>query len=33
MKNIIFILCCMFGMSALGQTHFVEDTPRSQELA
>ena len=27
MKNIIFILCCMFCMSALGQTHFVEDTP------
>lgn len=27
MKNIIFVLCCMFYMSALGQSHFVEDTP------
>lgn len=27
MKNIIFLLCCIFYMSALGQSHFVEDTP------
>lgn len=27
MKNILFTLCCMFYMSALGQSHYVEDTP------
>lgn len=27
MKNILFTLCCMFCMSALGQSYNVEDTP------
>lgn len=31
MKNIIFVLCCMFCMPALGQTHFVEDTPEVRD--
>ena len=25
MKNILLIICCIISLSALGQTHFVED--------